>query len=360
MNNASGALSALRRLSIAIAIAVVFLFGLATTVYLSLRSPEVTVPDVLGKDRFEAERILGDAGLNFRVRATRPSSELKADTVLFQLPRAGDVVKVGQTVAMDISRSVKEGEASQVVALRKRNPKRKLKLETLTTTPPQTRISRRKRIQTRTHNENSNSNGNRNANSNRPSPNKNANNGNANRPTSQRQSSDVNQQYQREEHGETTIAARVLRFQSLLRGKGARVIDDMNDRTIDIAPSILSADFSRLNEEIAAVERGGAGILHVDVMDGHFVPNITVGLPVVKSIARATSLPIDAHLMISEPGRYAEQFVEAGAKMVSVHVEADAHVHRTLASIKSAGALAGVVINPATPVESLSEALIVC
>jgi len=131
----------------------------------------------------------------------------------------------------------------------------------------------------------------------------------------------------------------------------------MNDRTIDIAPSILSADFSRLNEEIAAVERGGAGILHVDVMDGHFVPNITIGLPVVKSIARATSLPIDAHLMISEPGRYAEQFVEAGAKMVSVHVEADAHLHRTLASIKSAGALAGVVINPATPVESLSEAL---
>jgi ribulose-phosphate 3-epimerase len=131
----------------------------------------------------------------------------------------------------------------------------------------------------------------------------------------------------------------------------------MKDRIIDIAPSILSADFSRLNEEIEAVERGGAGILHVDVMDGHFVPNITVGLPVVKSIARTSSLPIDAHLMISEPGRYAEQFVAAGAKMVSVHIEADAHVHRTLASIKSAGALAGVVINPATPVESLSEAL---
>ncbi len=131
----------------------------------------------------------------------------------------------------------------------------------------------------------------------------------------------------------------------------------MNDRNIDIAPSILSADFSRLSQEIEAVERGGAGILHVDVMDGHFVPNITVGLPVVKSIARTTSLPIDAHLMISEPGRYAEQFVEAGAKMVSVHVEADAHIHRTLASIKSAGAMAGVVINPATPIESLSEAL---
>jgi ribulose-phosphate 3-epimerase len=131
----------------------------------------------------------------------------------------------------------------------------------------------------------------------------------------------------------------------------------MNGRTIDIAPSILSADFSRLGEEIAAVCRGGATILHVDVMDGHFVPNLTVGLPLVKSIAQATDLPIDAHLMISEPGRYAQQFVEAGAKMVSVHVEADAHLHRTLASIKAAGAQAGVVLNPATPIESLGEAL---
>jgi ribulose-phosphate 3-epimerase len=131
----------------------------------------------------------------------------------------------------------------------------------------------------------------------------------------------------------------------------------MNGRTIDIAPSILSADFSRLSEEIEAVERGGATILHVDVMDGHFVPNLTVGLPVVKSISRSTRLPIDAHLMISEPGRYAEQFVEAGAKMVSVHVEADAHLHRTLSSIKAAGAQAGVVLNPATPIESLTESL---
>ena len=131
----------------------------------------------------------------------------------------------------------------------------------------------------------------------------------------------------------------------------------MNARTIDIAPSILSADFSRLGDEIEAVKRGGATILHVDVMDGHFVPNLTVGLPVVKSIARVTDLPIDAHLMISEPGRYAQQFVEAGAAMVSVHEEADAHLHRTLASIKAAGAQAGVVINPATPIESLAEAL---
>jgi ribulose-phosphate 3-epimerase len=130
-----------------------------------------------------------------------------------------------------------------------------------------------------------------------------------------------------------------------------------NSRTIDIAPSILSADFSRLGEEIEAVKRGGAALLHVDVMDGHFVPNITVGLPVVKSLARATDLPIDAHLMISEPGRYAQQFVEAGAAMVSVHVEADAHLHRTLMSIKSAGGQAGVVLNPMTPIESLSEVL---
>lgn len=131
----------------------------------------------------------------------------------------------------------------------------------------------------------------------------------------------------------------------------------MGGRTIEIAPSILSADFARLGEEIAAVEKGGAGILHVDVMDGHFVPNITIGLPVVKSLAAATRLPIDAHLMISEPGRYAEQFVAAGAKMVSVHVEADAHLHRTLMAIKGAGAQAGVAINPATPLTEIEEAV---
>ena len=131
----------------------------------------------------------------------------------------------------------------------------------------------------------------------------------------------------------------------------------VSGRTIEIAPSILSANFARLGEEIAAVERGGAGVLHVDVMDGHFVPNITIGLPVVKSLAAATRLPIDAHLMISEPGRYAEQFVSAGARMVSVHVEADAHLHRTLMAIKGAGAQAGVAINPATPLGALEEAV---
>jgi len=129
---------------------------------------------------------------------------------------------------------------------------------------------------------------------------------------------------------------------------------------VEIAPSILSADFARLGEEIAAVERGGAGLIHVDVMDGHFVPNITVGLPVVKSVAKTTRLPVDAHLMISEPGRYAEQFVDAGARMVSVHVEIDPHLNRTLDGIRKKGAMAGVAINPATPLGALEEALEFC
>jgi len=126
---------------------------------------------------------------------------------------------------------------------------------------------------------------------------------------------------------------------------------------IEIAPSILSADFSRLGEEISAVEAGGAKIIHVDVMDGHFVPNITIGLPVVRSLRKATGLVIDAHLMIEEPGRYAAQFAEAGADMVSVHVEADVHLQRTLTAIREAGAKAGIAINPATPLVALEEAL---
>ena len=126
---------------------------------------------------------------------------------------------------------------------------------------------------------------------------------------------------------------------------------------VEIAPSILSADFTRLGEEIAAVERGGASVIHVDIMDGHFVPNITVGLPVVKAVAAGTRLIVDTHLMISEPGRWAEQFVEAGAQMVSVHVEADAHLHRTLQALRKKGARAGVAINPATPLVALEEAL---
>ena len=126
---------------------------------------------------------------------------------------------------------------------------------------------------------------------------------------------------------------------------------------VEIAPSILSADFTRLGEEIAAAERGGATVIHCDVMDGHFVPNLTIGLPVIKSLRRATRLPLDTHLMISEPGRYAEQFVDAGANMVSVHVEIDAHLNRTLMAIKNKGAKAGVVVNPATPLSLLEEAL---
>lgn len=126
---------------------------------------------------------------------------------------------------------------------------------------------------------------------------------------------------------------------------------------IEIAPSILSADFTCLGEQIKTVERAGASLLHVDVMDGRFVPNITVGFPVVKAISRATRLPIDAHLMIVEPGRYAEQFVKAGAQMVSIHIEADPHAHRTLTTIRDAGARAGIAINPATPLSALDEAV---
>jgi ribulose-phosphate 3-epimerase len=126
---------------------------------------------------------------------------------------------------------------------------------------------------------------------------------------------------------------------------------------IEIAPSILSADFSRLGEQIKTVERAGASLLHVDVMDGRFVPNITVGFPVVKAISRTTQLPIDAHLMIVEPARYVESFVEAGARMVSIHIEADPHAHRTLTAIRAAGAQAGIAINPATSLSVLEEAI---
>lgn len=126
---------------------------------------------------------------------------------------------------------------------------------------------------------------------------------------------------------------------------------------VEIAPSILSADFAKLGEEIRAIEEGGAGVLHVDVMDGKFVPNITIGLPVVKSLAKVTKLPIDCHLMIEEPNRYALEFVKAGAAMVSVHVEADVHLQRTLTAIREAGGKAGVAINPATSLTTLEEAL---
>ena len=126
---------------------------------------------------------------------------------------------------------------------------------------------------------------------------------------------------------------------------------------IEILPSILAADFARLAEEIACVERGGARIIHVDVMDGHFVPNITLGPPVVKSIRKATKLKLDVHLMISDPDRYAPAFVEAGADSVLVHQEACKHLDCTLRTIQKEGARAGVVLNPATPVSLLEDVL---
>ena len=124
---------------------------------------------------------------------------------------------------------------------------------------------------------------------------------------------------------------------------------------IRLAPSILAADFAALGAEIAGAARGGADQIHVDVMDGHFVPNITIGVPVVRSLRKATNLPLDVHLMITDPDRYIEAFIDAGANMVSVHVEVLPHLHRTIGEIKRLGAKAGVVLNPSTPVSAIEE-----
>jgi ribulose-phosphate 3-epimerase len=124
---------------------------------------------------------------------------------------------------------------------------------------------------------------------------------------------------------------------------------------VRLAPSVLSADFANLAADIAAAERGGADLIHVDVMDGHFVPNITIGPPVVRAIKRVATVPLDVHLMIEEPDRYIDDFVAAGAAMISVHVEVLPHLHRTLSYIKKRGALAGVVLNPSTPVVSIEN-----
>jgi len=126
---------------------------------------------------------------------------------------------------------------------------------------------------------------------------------------------------------------------------------------IKIAPSILSADFGVLSEEIARVEAAGADQLHVDVMDGHFVPNLTIGPPVIESIKKRTRLPLDVHLMIESPERYIPAFVSAGADLVTVHAEACHHLHRTLRQIKEVGAKAGVALNPSTPLTALEYVL---
>jgi ribulose-phosphate 3-epimerase len=126
---------------------------------------------------------------------------------------------------------------------------------------------------------------------------------------------------------------------------------------VKIAPSILSADFARLGEQVQEAEAAGADWIHVDVMDGHFVPNITVGPPVVRALRSITTLPLDVHLMIKKPERYLDAFVQAGASGLTVHVETCPHLHRTIQHIKELGARAGVTLNPATPLSSLTEIL---
>jgi ribulose-phosphate 3-epimerase len=129
------------------------------------------------------------------------------------------------------------------------------------------------------------------------------------------------------------------------------------EHSIQLAPSILAADFAHLADAVERATEGGASVIHVDVMDGHFVPNLTIGPPVVKSLRRATRLPLDCHLMIDNPDQYIVDFAEAGADWISVHQEVCLHLNRTLTHIKEHGCRAGVVINPATPVETLSEVL---
>ena len=125
--------------------------------------------------------------------------------------------------------------------------------------------------------------------------------------------------------------------------------------TVRIAPSILAGDFARLADAVARVEAGGADFVHVDVMDGHFVPNITIGIPVVKALKRVVHVPLDVHLMITNPDQYLEDFVRAGADMLTVHAEVLPHLHRTLTRIRELGARAGAAINPSTPVDSIRD-----
>ncbi len=127
--------------------------------------------------------------------------------------------------------------------------------------------------------------------------------------------------------------------------------------SVELAPSILSADFARLADALATIERGGADVVHVDVMDGHFVPNLTIGPPVVAALRKATKLPLDCHLMVEDADRWIGEFLAAGAARITVHVEACPHLHRTVHAIKAGGAAAAVALNPATPLETLGEIL---
>lgn len=124
-----------------------------------------------------------------------------------------------------------------------------------------------------------------------------------------------------------------------------------------IAPSILSADFTRLGEAVALVEEAGADLIHVDVMDGHFVPNLTIGPPVVKALKRVAKRPLDVHLMIADPDRTAQWYVDAGADIVTIHIEASPHAHRTLQAIRAGGAKAGITLNPGTPASAIEEVI---
>ena len=130
-----------------------------------------------------------------------------------------------------------------------------------------------------------------------------------------------------------------------------------NSPPTKLAPSILSADFARLGEQVAEATKAGADYIHIDVMDGHFVPNLTIGAPVVAAIRRCTNLPLDVHLMIKAPERLLNQFAEAGADIITVHIEACPHIHRVVQTIKELGVRAGVALNPGTPIDTVQEVL---
>jgi ribulose-phosphate 3-epimerase len=140
----------------------------------------------------------------------------------------------------------------------------------------------------------------------------------------------------------------------------SRVVDDLHAAAPLLAPSLLACDFARLGEEIRRVERAGAKVLHLDIMDGHFVPNLSFGIPVVEAVRRSTNLPLDVHLMISEPGRFVRRFREAGADLLTIHVETVDDPRPLLGEIRAMGAAAGISLNPPTPVETLDGCLDLC